>query len=106
LLQEKGVRVRLGSDNIHDSWNPFGNGDILERLGRVIQVFEWYDEYSLSRSLKLITDGVTPLSDDGERIWPKPGDDATMVLVAASCSAEAIARRAARKKFLARGAVR
>lgn len=106
LLNENGVNVRLGSDNIFDSWNPFGNGDLLERLGRVCQVFEWYDEYALSRSLKLITGGIVPLSEEGERIWPRVGDDATMILVDATCSPEAIARRASRKKYIVKGNVR
>ncbi len=106
LLEEAGVTVRLGSDNIYDSWNPFGNGDLIERLGRVIQVFCHYDEYYLSRSLRWITGGITPLDDKGRRVWPAVGEDATMILVDASCSAEAIARRAERKKFIVRGNVR
>jgi N-acyl-D-amino-acid deacylase len=97
LLNRCGVNVRLGSDNIYDSWNPFGNGDLMERLGRVCQVFEWYDEYSLSRSLRLITGGIVPLSDDGKRIWPSIGADVAIILVDATCSAEAIARRKDRK---------
>lgn len=106
LLEEKGVIVRLGSDNIYDSWNPFGNGDLIERLGRVIQVFCHYDELYLSRSLKWITGGITPLDDKGLRVWPAVGQDATMILVDASCSAEAIARRSPRKKFMVRGTIR
>jgi cytosine deaminase len=44
--------------------------------------------------LKFATSGITPLNKAGERVWPKVGDDATMMLVDATCSAEAIARRA------------
>lgn len=33
-----------------------------------------------------------PLDDKGVQQWPKAGDDADMVLVVASCSAEAVSR--------------
>ena len=35
---------------------------------------------------------MLPLNDKGERVWPKAQDDASFVLVDASCSAEAVAR--------------
>ena len=35
---------------------------------------------------------VELLNDKGERVWPKAQDDASFVLVDASCSAEAVAR--------------
>lgn len=34
----------------------------------------------------------TPRDAAGEQVWRKPGDAADMVLVPASCSAEAVAR--------------
>ncbi|RNB90685.1 deaminase [Brevibacillus fluminis] len=103
LLTEKGVRVAVGSDNIYDSWSPFGNGDMLERASRLAERFRWIDEHSLSRALAYITGGKTPLSDDGKQQWPLEGDDASLVLVEASCSAEAVARVADRTAVLHKG---
>ncbi|MGK3640123.1 sigma 54-interacting transcriptional regulator, partial [Escherichia coli] len=43
-------------------------------------------------TLFLATGDVLPLNEKGERVWPKAQDDASFVLVDASCSAEAVAR--------------
>ncbi|WP_207229429.1 amidohydrolase [Ktedonosporobacter rubrisoli] len=102
-LRAQNVPVALGCDNVYDSWSSFGNGDILERLNRLAQLEGWGDEASLSRSLGLITGGKTPLNDAGEQVWPQVGDSADLVLLDASCSAEAIARRAKRLTVLHRG---
>ncbi|OIK17058.1 deaminase [Bacillus sp. MUM 116] len=96
LLTEWGVEVAVGNDNIYDSWWPTGNGDVLERAGRLLEYFRWTDEVSLSQALKYITGGITPLNKEGNQVWPKAGDAANMVLLDASCSAEAIARRSKR----------
>jgi cytosine/adenosine deaminase-related metal-dependent hydrolase len=93
LLHAKGVPVAVGCDNIFDAWSPFGNGDILERASLLADVSRWLDEHSLSQTLTFITGGKTPLSSEGKQIWPKPGDDASMIFVESSCSAETIARR-------------
>ncbi|TQR41703.1 amidohydrolase [Paenibacillus popilliae] len=103
LLHRKGVTVAVGCDNIFDVWSPFGDGDILKRAGRLAEMYGWSDERALARTLQFITDGKTPLNDNGERAWPKVGDDANMVLVEASCSAEAIARSSKRVATMFRG---
>ncbi|MEQ7052966.1 amidohydrolase [Paenibacillaceae sp. P-4] len=103
LLHQKGVTVAVGCDNIFDVWSPFGDGDILKRAGRLAEMYGWSDERALARTLQFITDGKTPLNDNGERVWPKVGDDANMVLVEASCSAEAIARSSKRVATMFRG---
>lgn len=103
LLREKGVPVSLGCDNIFDVWSPFGNGDILERAGRLAEISGWVDERSLSQTLSFITDGKAPLDPKGNQVWPQVGDDATIVLVEASCSAEVIARRTKRIATMFKG---
>lgn len=103
LLREKGVAAAVGCDNIFDVWSPFGNGDILERAGRLAEIFNWVDERSLSQTLYYITDGKTPLNQEGKQVWPKAGDEASLVLVEASCSAEAVARRAKRAATMFQG---
>jgi cytosine/adenosine deaminase-related metal-dependent hydrolase len=103
LLTESGVEVAVGNDNIFDTWSPLGNGDVLERLGRLIEKYRWTDELSLSQSLKYITGGISPLDKEGNQVWPKIGDTANMVLIDASCSAEAVARRSKRKAVFYKG---
>lgn len=103
LLHSKGVPVAIGCDNIFDVWSPFGNGDLLERAGRLAKSSGWGDERSLAQTLQFITGGKTPLNQAGEQTWPKVGDSANMVFVEASCSAEAIARRSLRKATIFNG---
>lgn len=105
LLHKKGVSVAVGCDNIFDVWSPFGNGDILERAGRLAEVSRWVDERSLAQTLYFITGGQTPLNPEGEQIWPRVGDEANLVFVEASCSAEAIARRARRAATMFKGEI-
>lgn len=103
LLEEKGVTVAVGHDNVFDSWSPFGNGDILERLCRLAQVNRWNSEYPLSQSIRYITDGKTTLDSTGTRVWPQVGDEANVVFVEASCTAETVARRAKRRAVMYKG---
>lgn len=104
LLQKQGVEVLLGNDSITDHWSPFGIGDILQKAHLAAQLYGWSNEYNLSRALSLATRGITPLDKEGNQIWPKVGDEATAVLVPASCSAEAVARLPKRAAVLHRGA--
>lgn len=97
LLRSRGVRVSLGDDSITDHWSPFGKGDMLEKAGILAERFGLADERALGQALGYITGGITPLSPEGEQVWPRIGDEASMVFVEASCSAEAVARRANRK---------
>ena len=91
LLENK-VTVMTGNDSIVDHWNTFGSGSVLQKANLAAQVYGQVTEYGLSRMLKLATAGPIPLDDKGQQQWPKPGDDANIVLIDASCSAEAISR--------------
>ncbi|OXM15151.1 hypothetical protein CGZ75_17980 [Paenibacillus herberti] len=103
MLHEKGVKVELGHDSITDHWSPLGNGDILEKVGRLAEVYRCIDELSLAQSLGFITGGQTPLNRAGQREWPAVGDEASVVFVHASCSAEAVARRSKRQAVMYKG---
>ncbi|BBH20086.1 deaminase [Paenibacillus baekrokdamisoli] len=97
MLDEQGVKVKLATDSLTDHWSPFGNGDQLEKAGRFAELYGCSDELSLSQSLGFITGGITPLNQQGEQVWPKAGDTANFVMLPASCSAEAVARRTGRQ---------
>lgn len=105
LLHKKGVSVAVGCDNIFDVWSPFGNGDVLERGGRLAEISGWSNERALAQTLYFITGGKTPLNSEGEQIWPKVGDEASFVIVNASCSAETIARRSTRVSTMFKGEI-
>jgi cytosine/adenosine deaminase-related metal-dependent hydrolase len=105
LLDCKGVNVFLGCDGFYDSWGPFGTGDVLEKVTRYGELYRKSDERSLAQSLKFATGGPTPLTKEGEVAWPLEGDDANLVLVWASCSAEAVARTPKREAVIFNGKV-
>lgn len=90
-LRAAGVPVWSGTDTIADHWQPFGSGSMLEKANVYSQLYRGPDEYSLSRALGIATNEVLPLNHQGEQQWPKAQDKATMMLVQASCSAEAVA---------------
>lgn len=101
-LMAAGVDVRLGSDGIMTTWQPLATGDTLDRVNMMAERFAWVDEASLARSLGLATGGRTTVDESGA-LWPRPGDEASLMLVRASCSAEAVARRPASEIVLFRG---
>lgn len=71
--------------------------------GRLAEISGWVDEQSLAQTLHYITGGNTPLHSKGELNWPNVGDEANIVFVDASCSAEAVARRSKRVATLFKG---
>jgi cytosine/adenosine deaminase-related metal-dependent hydrolase len=105
LLDRNGVKVYLGCDGFYDSWSPYGTGDLLEKVTRYSELFRKSDERSLSQSLKFATGGPLALTKDGEVAWPMVGDEASLVLVNASCTAEAVARTPKREAVLFKGKI-
>jgi len=91
-LSQKGVFVMTGTDSVIDHWSPFGTGSMLEKANLYAQLYGNSDEFGLTRSLAIATGNILPLDDNGKRQWPVVNDNAQMILVAASCSAEAVAR--------------
>lgn len=102
-LYKYGVDIRTGNDSIIDHWNTFGSGSVLHKANLMAQLYGYSTELDLSRSLKLATHNVLPLDDKGVQQWPKAGDSADLVLVDASCSAEAVARISPVKSLIHKG---
>lgn len=103
ILLKHGVQVVTGNDSIVDHWNSFGTGSVLQKANLAAQLYGMVTELELSQSLGLATAGITTLNRKGEQQWPKPGVDASFVLVDASCSAEAVARVSAIKALFHKG---
>ncbi|MCW3466097.1 amidohydrolase family protein [Chitinophaga nivalis] len=102
-LYKYGVDVRAGNDCIIDHWNTFGSGSVLHKANLMAQLYGYRTEFDLSRALKLATHNVLPLDDKGKRQWPNVGDNADLVLLEASCSAEAVSRISPVKSLIHRG---
>lgn len=92
ILWKYGVEVLVGNDNIQDHWGTLGSGNLLQKANLAAGLYGMETEWELSRLLKVATNNLLPLDDEGRRQWPKPGDWADMVFVDASCSAEAVSR--------------
>ena len=102
-LQNHGVTVYTGNDSIVDHWNTYGTGSVLEKANLYAQLYGQSTEFLLSRCLKLATANVLPLDDQGKKQWPNVGDDATLVFLDASCSAEAVSRISDVKSLIHQG---
>lgn len=102
-LYKHNVTVYTGNDSIVDHWDSFGTGSVLQKANLMAQLYGYNSEFKLSRSLRLATANILPLSDNGEQQWPKKADDANLVFVKASCSAEAVARISPIKHVIYKG---
>ncbi|MDM1073525.1 amidohydrolase family protein [Empedobacter brevis] len=91
-LVKNGVEVLIGNDNVQDYWSTFGTGNMLQKANLIADLYSWETEYDLSRTLGFATKNIVPLDNNGSMQWPKAGDEASLVLIDASCSAEAVAR--------------
>ena len=102
-LLKHGVTVMTGNDSIVDYWNTFGTGSVLQKANLAAQLYGQSSEFGLSRMLKLATAGPIPLNDKGVQQWPKEGDDANIILIDASCSAEAVSRISPVRSLIVKG---
>ncbi len=57
LLRAAGVNVFSGSDNIRDSWWPFGDGDMLRRAEIIAYRSGFYTDAELSAAFDVVTAG-------------------------------------------------
>lgn len=104
-LYKYGVNIGTGNDSIIDHWNTWGSGSVLQKANLMAQLYGYSTEFLLSRSLKLATYNILPLDDKGTQQWPKAGDTVDVVLVDASCSAEAVSRISPVKSLIHQGNV-
>ncbi|MFS8114222.1 amidohydrolase family protein [Rhizobium jaguaris] len=89
LLRTAGVTVFSGSDNIRDSWWPFGDGDMLRRAEIIAYRSGFYTDADLSTAFDLVTSaGAKALRLEGHGIVV--GAKADFVTLAAEHLPEAV----------------
>ena len=87
------VKIHIGCDNDFDSWSPYGDGSIQEKLVRLGEMYNVKGQAELTQLLKLVTNGKTSLNMTGQLVWPQVNEPASFILTNASCSAEFVARK-------------
>jgi cytosine/creatinine deaminase len=89
LLRAAGVNVFSGSDNIRDSWWPFGDGDMLRRAEIIAYRSGFYTDLELAAAFDVVTQGgAKALRLDGYGITV--GAKADFVTLDATLVAEAV----------------
>ncbi|MGW1836024.1 amidohydrolase family protein [Streptomyces sp. NPDC002067] len=103
-LREHGVRVFAGSDNIRDSWWPYGTADMLERATIIGLQGGLMTDEELHAAASLITgEAAAALGLTGYGL--APGDRADLVVIAAGGVPEAVAAHPERLLVLHGGRV-
>jgi len=88
-LRSLGVSAVVGSDNIRDSWSPFGNADQLSRAALAAYCSNWRSDAQLAEALPLVT--TNPAAATGRpAAHLRPGDPADFTLVPAENLGDAL----------------
>ncbi|MGV1873014.1 amidohydrolase family protein [Agrobacterium rosae] len=89
LLRQEGVTVFSGSDNIRDSWWPYGDGDMLHRAEIIGYRSGFYTDGELKAAFDIVTsEGAKALRLNNYGVHV--GAKADFVTVAATCVPEAV----------------
>ncbi|MFD8644942.1 amidohydrolase [Streptomyces zaomyceticus] len=103
-LRERGVRVFAGSDNIRDTWWPYGTADMLERATIIGLRAGLMTDAELAAAASLVTgEAAAALGLTGHGLTP--GSRADLVAVAAGSVAEAVASHPRRLLVLHAGRI-
>lgn len=101
-LTEMGVNIASGCDGVRDTWQPFGNADMLDRAAIVSQRNDFINDVHIELALRLCTyGGATMMAIDGYGL--SAGCDASFVLVSAETPADAVASRPVRRAVYQKG---
>jgi cytosine deaminase len=103
-LTDLGLNVVFGSDNVRDSWSPYGKADMLERVGLAGYLFEWDDDARLLGGLARVTSAPSRTLGDPPALL-RPGDPADFTLVPATSLQTAIVSQPAGRVVYRRGAI-
>jgi cytosine/creatinine deaminase len=103
-LREAGVVLCSGSDNVRDTWGPYGNADMLERA----MFLSWRSGFHRDEDLEMALDittfgGVQAIGSENYGL--EVGCRADFVLLQGETRADAIVSRAPRKYVIKNGKV-
>jgi cytosine deaminase len=88
-LLDLGVNVVFASDNVRDSWSPYGKADMLERVALAGYLFGWNSDVQLLSGLDRVTSAASHALGD-EPALLQPGDPADFTLVTGDSLQEVI----------------
>jgi cytosine/adenosine deaminase-related metal-dependent hydrolase len=88
-LIDLGLNVVFASDNVRDSWSPYGKADMLERVALAGYLFGWDTDEKLLGGLERVTIAPSVALGDAVALL-RPGDPADFSLVSARSVQEAI----------------
>ena len=101
-LNDAGVTVFAGSDNIRDAWSPYGDGDLLRRAMIIGYRQDFLADDDLAHAFAMVTE--IPASVLGIHHYGlAPGKRADLVLLAADSLPEAVAGAPQDRIVLKRG---
>ena len=104
LLRQAGVTIASGSDGIQGTWEPWGNGDMLERAKYLAQRNGMTNDADLEETARICTfGGAEGIGVAGYGL--APGCHGTAVLVSARTLAEAVALTPQARTVICRGRV-
>ncbi len=102
LLRSEGVNVFSGSDNIRDSWWPYGDGDMLRRAEIIGYRSGFFSDVELQAAFDIVTTaGAEALRLNGYGI--EVGVNADFVAIAAEHVAEAVVGFPGNRKVFKQG---
>ncbi|CAM3904569.1 cytosine deaminase [Mesobacillus zeae] len=94
-LQEAGLNVCFGHDDIFDPWYPLGTGNMLKVLHMGIHVAQLMGYEQIVRSLDLITDNSARTLNIQGMYGIEEGKPANLIVLAAENEYEAVRKQAA-----------
>ena len=103
-LRELGVNAVVASDNIRDSWSPFGDGDQLARAGLAAYCSNWREDRQLAEALPLVSANPAAALGRPEALL-RTGDRGDFTLVRARNLSEALIRAPAERTVIRGGRV-
>jgi cytosine deaminase len=103
-LREAGVNVFAGSDNVRDSWWPYGDADMLSRAMMIGYRSGFYEDRELAVAFDLIT-AAGAKAVGLERYGLRVGAPANLVALPAAHIPEAVVAHPVRSLVLHRGRV-
>jgi cytosine deaminase len=103
-LVDLGVNLVFASDNVRDSWSPYGKADMLERVALAGYLLGWNEDERLLAGLNHVTRNAAIALGDAP-VSLELGDSADFTLVPAVSLMEAIVTQPAGRIVYRRGYV-